>query len=95
MPQAHLIRYPIVEIDHGGAVRAALLRRSAGRRCWSCGCCSRAALVVLFAIDLEHQILPDVITLPGIVVGLAGSAFPAPGAVSALPGRWSAAACCG
>ena len=28
-----------------------------------------AALVVLFAIDLEHQILPNVITLPGIVIG--------------------------
>ena len=28
-----------------------------------------AALIVLFAIDLEHQILPNVITLPGIVVG--------------------------
>ena len=29
------------------------------------------ALVVLFAIDLEHHLLPNVITLPGIVVGLA------------------------
>ncbi|MDP1568878.1 MAG: prepilin peptidase [Vicinamibacterales bacterium] len=28
-----------------------------------------AALIVLFAIDLEHQILPNVITLPGIVAG--------------------------
>jgi leader peptidase (prepilin peptidase)/N-methyltransferase len=28
------------------------------------------ALIVLFAIDLEHQILPNVITLPGIVIGL-------------------------
>ncbi|MBF0125638.1 MAG: prepilin peptidase [Magnetococcales bacterium] len=28
------------------------------------------ALVVLTAIDLEHYILPDVITLPGILVGL-------------------------
>ena len=25
---------------------------------------------MLFAIDLEHQILPNVITLPGIVIGL-------------------------
>src|SRR5262249_13038507 len=33
------------------------------------------ALIVLFAIDLEHQILPDAITLPGIVVGFAFSFF--------------------
>jgi len=28
------------------------------------------ALIVLFAIDLEHHLLPNVITLPGIVAGL-------------------------
>src|SRR5262249_32013508 len=33
------------------------------------------ALIVLFMIDLEHQILPDVITLPGIVAGLVFSLF--------------------
>ena len=31
------------------------------------------ALIVLFAIDLEHHLLPNVITLPGIVVGFAFS----------------------
>jgi leader peptidase (prepilin peptidase)/N-methyltransferase len=31
------------------------------------------ALLVLSLIDLDHQILPDVITLPGIVAGLAAS----------------------
>lgn len=30
-----------------------------------------AAMIVLAMIDLEHYILPDVITLPGIVLGLA------------------------
>ena len=44
------------------------------------------ALLVLFAIDLEHQILPDVITLPGIVVGLACSLFLPPGILSSLLG---------
>src|SRR5688500_1388099 len=39
-----------------------------------------SAMVVLFAIDLEHQILPDVITLPGIVAGLLFSVFLPPGA---------------
>src|SRR3954468_23550973 len=27
------------------------------------------AMIVLFAIDLEHHLLPDAITLPGIVLG--------------------------
>lgn len=38
-----------------------------------------AALIALFAIDLEHQLLPDRITLPGIVVGLLLSLWLAPG----------------
>jgi leader peptidase (prepilin peptidase)/N-methyltransferase len=44
------------------------------------------ALIVLFAIDLEHQILPNVITLPGIVIGLVCSAFLPPGPLMALAG---------
>jgi leader peptidase (prepilin peptidase)/N-methyltransferase len=43
-------------------------------------------LIVLFAIDLEHHLLPNVITLPGIVVGLAFSAMLPPGLVDALLG---------
>ena len=45
------------------------------------------AMVVLFAIDLEHQILPNVITLPGVVAGLVFSALlPPPDLMSALIG---------
>ena len=44
------------------------------------------ALIVLFAIDLEHQILPDRITLPGIVLGLGCSLFLTPGPVMSLAG---------
>jgi leader peptidase (prepilin peptidase)/N-methyltransferase len=44
------------------------------------------ALVVLFAIDLEHQLLPNVITLPGVVVGFALSFFTEPGWVQSLIG---------
>lgn len=32
-----------------------------------------AALLVIIVIDLHHQIIPDVISLPGIVLGFAGS----------------------
>jgi leader peptidase (prepilin peptidase)/N-methyltransferase len=44
------------------------------------------ALIVLFAIDLEHHLLPNVITLPGTVVGVAFSFFAAPGWVASLIG---------
>ncbi|MDW7771351.1 MAG: prepilin peptidase [Desulfobulbaceae bacterium] len=32
-----------------------------------------AALLVILFIDIEHQIIPDVISLPGVVIGFAGS----------------------
>ena len=41
---------------------------------------------MLFAIDLEHHLLPNVITLPGILVGLAFSSMLPPGIVDALIG---------
>jgi leader peptidase (prepilin peptidase) / N-methyltransferase len=44
------------------------------------------ALIVLFVIDLEHQILPNSITLPGIVVGFVFSLMLPPGWQSALLG---------
>jgi leader peptidase (prepilin peptidase) / N-methyltransferase len=37
------------------------------------------ALIVLFVTDLQHKILPNVITVPGIVVGFALSLFLPPG----------------
>lgn len=43
-------------------------------------------LVALFGIDLEHQILPNSITLPGIAVGLVFSVLGPPGWQSALGG---------
>ncbi len=44
------------------------------------------ALVVLFAIDLEHHLLPNVITLPGIVAGFLFSFVADPGWVASLIG---------
>lgn len=44
------------------------------------------ALIVLFAIDLEHHLLPNAITLPGTVVGFAFSLFAEPGWVASLIG---------
>jgi leader peptidase (prepilin peptidase)/N-methyltransferase len=34
-----------------------------------------AALLVIIFIDIHHQIIPDCISLPGIVIGFAGSFF--------------------
>lgn len=45
-----------------------------------------SALIVLFAIDLEHHLLPDVVTLPGIVAGLGFSLVFPPGVRDAAIG---------
>jgi leader peptidase (prepilin peptidase)/N-methyltransferase len=44
------------------------------------------ALIVLFAIDLEHHLLPNRVTLPGIVVGFLFSFFTEPGWLDSLIG---------
>jgi leader peptidase (prepilin peptidase)/N-methyltransferase len=44
------------------------------------------ALIALFAIDLEHHLLPNGITLPGIVVGLVTSTVVPPGIRDAIIG---------
>ena len=43
-------------------------------------------LVVLFGIDLHHQILPNVITLPGIAIGFLFSLVTPPGWMNSLIG---------
>jgi leader peptidase (prepilin peptidase)/N-methyltransferase len=44
------------------------------------------ALLVLFTIDLQQRILPNVITLPGVLVGFAFSLFGPPGWLDSLIG---------
>ena len=79
------IRYPIVEL-----VTAAVFVAHYFVFGWTPFLLVRlifaASLVALFAIDLEHHLLPDVITLPGIVVGVVASFFLPPGIVDALIG---------
>ena len=43
-------------------------------------------MIVLFVIDLQHRILPNVITVPGTVIGLVLSLLLPPGWVSSLIG---------
>ena len=45
-----------------------------------------AAMIVLFVIDLQHRILPNVITLPGVVIGVGASVFFEPGWRASLIG---------
>ena len=45
-----------------------------------------SALIVLFVIDLRHRILPNAITLPGVVAGFVASWFLPPGWLSSLIG---------
>ena len=71
-------RYPAVEAANGllWLALAALL----GHQPWTFVAMALVtALLVLSLIDLDHQILPDVITLPGIAAGLAASLLPGSG----------------
>jgi len=63
-------RYPLVELA-GGLLALALWQRFPGSPLLLLYGPFTAALLALSAIDLEHWILPDAITLPGTVLGLA------------------------
>ena len=79
------LRYPIVEALTGVMFALAWWHYGPGLLLASrllFGC----ALIVLFAIDLEHHLLPNVITLPGILVGLAFSLVTEPGWLASVAG---------
>jgi leader peptidase (prepilin peptidase)/N-methyltransferase len=79
------LRYPIVELITAGIFLAHWYAFGPAplifvRLLFAC------MLIVLFAIDLEHQILPNVITLPGIVIGFVCSCFLPPGPLQSAAG---------
>jgi leader peptidase (prepilin peptidase)/N-methyltransferase len=85
-------RYPAVEAANG-VLWLALAVLQGPRLQTLVGLALVTALLVLSLIDLEHQILPDAITLPGIAVGLAASFLPGSrtrplAAVAAAAGGW-------
>jgi leader peptidase (prepilin peptidase)/N-methyltransferase len=44
------------------------------------------AMIALFVIDYQHQILPNVITIPGIVVGILANFLAGPGWIASIIG---------
>jgi leader peptidase (prepilin peptidase) / N-methyltransferase len=68
-------RYPVVELTTAALFLAAYLRMG-----WTVQLAPTlvliAALVAITGIDLDHQIIPDAITLPGIALGFAASFLP-------------------
>ncbi|HTN42574.1 MAG TPA: prepilin peptidase [Nitrospiria bacterium] len=66
-------RYPVIEFVNGIAYVLLVWRFGIGGPAFVYGVLFSALLVITF-IDLDHQIIPDRITLPGMVVGLVASA---------------------
>ena len=63
-------RYPLVEAATGLAFAGAVARFGAGRSAIAAALLA-TLLIALAAIDLDHFLLPDRLTLPGIAAGLA------------------------
>jgi len=66
--------YPAVELVTGLLMAAVFYRFGFS---WECLIFAIVvpALVIITVIDIEHQIIPDVITLPGIIFGLAAGSY--------------------
>ncbi|HJV34075.1 A24 family peptidase [Geomonas sp.] len=67
-------QYPVVELINGVLTVCLLVKFDLGLS-FAVLFIFCSALVTITFIDLEHQIIPDVITLPGIVVGFLFSFF--------------------
>ena len=71
-------KYPLVELITG-LLSAALFIRLGLSPSYFCLFLFTAALIAIAFIDLQHKIIPDVISLPGILAGLVFSFFPSAG----------------
>ena len=67
-------RYPLVELANG-VLWAVFFLRSPSAADFASGALLSSACIALAFIDADVQLLPDVITLPGIVIGLVLSFF--------------------
>jgi leader peptidase (prepilin peptidase)/N-methyltransferase len=80
------IKYPLVELTTGVAFVAQGLTVGGQPVELAARLILTALLIVLFGTDLETMRLPNVLTVPGIVVGLFFGLFGPPGIVSSLIG---------
>ncbi len=70
-------RYPLVEVATGGlAVLAVVVFGPTAQA--GIAFVFGAALLLVSVIDLDHRFIPDEVSLPGILVGLAASFLPGP-----------------
>lgn len=65
-------RYPLVELLNGGLYLLFFHMNGLGLPL-VVHCYLASTLLVIFFVDLEFQLIPDKVTIPGIVVGLASS----------------------
>jgi leader peptidase (prepilin peptidase)/N-methyltransferase len=79
------IQYPIVELITGALFVLVIWMTPPGPQL-ATRLILVCILIALFGIDLEHQILPNVITLPGIAIGVLLSLIAPPGWKDALIG---------
>ncbi|MBI4517420.1 MAG: prepilin peptidase, partial [Deltaproteobacteria bacterium] len=80
------LRYPFIEALAGVAAAAAVWHRGPTIEA-AAAFTFMAALIVVTFVDLDHQIIPDVISLPGIALGLlAALVLSTPGFISAIIG---------
>ncbi|PHR27712.1 MAG: prepilin peptidase [Desulfotalea sp.] len=68
------LQYPLVELTMAG-LAAALMGRYGVSFEFVCLFFFCAALLVIIVIDIHHQIIPDIISLPGIAAGIIFSVF--------------------
>jgi leader peptidase (prepilin peptidase)/N-methyltransferase len=84
--QAISLQYPLVELINGSLTLALFLKYGPSLA-FAVLFLFCSAMVVVTFIDLEHQIIPDSITLPGILIGFAVSfLFPGMGWLNSLIG---------
>jgi leader peptidase (prepilin peptidase)/N-methyltransferase len=80
------LRYPVVEAATAGAFVLQAISVGDQPLLLASRLVFTALLVALFGTDLETQRLPNVLTIPGTVLGLMSSAFLPPGLVASVIG---------
>ena len=68
------IRYPVVEVVTALLILSGFVKFGVSWK-FAIFCVVGPALVIITAIDIEHKVIPDIITLPGIIFGLVAGSY--------------------